>query len=97
MTTKMVLRGGCWYGSAGFCRSAFLFRYSPSTSSNDLGFRVVKEKKKKEKKVEYRVFRGGSWNCTADFCRSADRGWNSPSPRDYRLGFRVIKESKDDN
>ena len=96
MTTKMVLRGGCWYGSAGFCRSAFLFRYSPPARSNDLGFRVVKEKKK-EKKIEYRVNRGGSWVSTADNCRSANRLRDSPADRSLNLGFRVIKENKDDN
>ena len=103
MTTEIVIRGGGWFSSAVICRSAYRSRYSPSIRFSHLGFRVVREKKKKEKKIEYRVYRGGSWYSTADNCRSAARYWRSPSDRSLRLGygsllgFRVLKESKDDN
>ena len=92
MTTEIVIRGGGWFSSAGICRSANRYGYSPSHRYSNLGFRVVKEKK-----VEYRVLRGGGWYCTAELCRSADRFGLLPSYRNYDRGFRVIKESKDDN
>jgi formylglycine-generating enzyme required for sulfatase activity len=37
-----VYRGGSWFGGAAFCRSAFRFRFFPSSRDNDgLGFRVA--------------------------------------------------------
>ena len=38
-----VYRGGCWYLTAGFCRSAYRSRGNPSYRSDYDGFRVVKE------------------------------------------------------
>tara|TARA_R110000851_G_scaffold52690_3_gene125294 strand:+ start:5543 stop:5845 length:303 start_codon:yes stop_codon:yes gene_type:complete len=100
MTTEIVVRGGGWLNYSKDCRSATNYLgVTPANRIDYLGFRVVKEKKKKEKKVEYRVIRGGSWYGTTGLCRSAYRDWYSPSYR-YNsggLGFRVIKESKDDN
>ena len=98
MTTEIVIRGGGWYGTADYCRSAYRYWDSPSYRLYDLGFRVLREKKKKEKKVEYRVLRGGSWSSPAGYCRSGFRYGFSPSFRfNFGLGFRVIKENKDDN
>ena len=95
MTTEIVIRGGGWFSSAVICRSADRSWDSPSYRDDNLGFRVLREKKKK--KVEYRVIRGGSWYYTAEDCRSADRGGINPSNRFSHYGFRVLKESKDDN
>ena len=36
-----VLRGGCWYDSAGFCRSAFRIRFYPSYRFSNYGFRLA--------------------------------------------------------
>ena len=36
-----VIRGGCWYDSARFCRSAYRLRSAGNFRDNDLGFRVV--------------------------------------------------------
>jgi len=95
MTTEIVIRGGGWFSSAGICRSANRYGYSPSHRYSNLGFRVIKEKKKK---IEYRVLRGGSWSSPAGYCRSGFRYGFSPSFRfNFGLGFRVLKESKDDN
>ena len=94
MTTEIVNRGGSWYSSADYCRSANRGWDLPSFRYDILGFRVIREKKKK---VEYRVLRGGSWYSTAGYCRSASRYWYSPPSRYSNDGFRVIKESKDDN
>ena len=38
-----VVRGGCWFYAAEFCRAAFRIRNWPSGRSSDSGFRVVKE------------------------------------------------------
>jgi len=97
MTTEIVIRGGSWNSLAVLCRSAIRYGNSPSGRDSYLGFRVVKEKKKKEKKIEYRVNRGGCWYGPAVYCRSAYRVRNNPSLRNYYNGFRVIKENKDDN
>ena len=98
MTTEIVIRGGSWNSTAVICRSAIRYWNSPSGRDSYLGFRVLREKKKKEKKVEYRVLRGGSWSSPAGYCRSGFRYGFSPSFRfNFGLGFRVIKESKDDN
>jgi len=37
-----VLRGGCWYFAATFCRSAFRLNYVPSNRYADGGFRLVR-------------------------------------------------------
>ena len=39
--TDRVIRGGCWYDSARFCRSAYRLRAADQLYSSDLGFRVV--------------------------------------------------------
>ena len=36
-----VVRGGSWYDLPRFCRSACRYGYKPSSSNNDLGFRIV--------------------------------------------------------
>jgi formylglycine-generating enzyme required for sulfatase activity len=36
-----VLRGGSWFYHASYCRAAFRFRLAPSSSFNNLGFRVA--------------------------------------------------------
>ena len=36
-----VLRGGCWYNDATYCRSAYRLSSQPSYRGNDVGFRVV--------------------------------------------------------
>jgi len=36
-----VLRGGCWFSKAQFCRSANRSYYSPGARSDDIGFRLV--------------------------------------------------------
>jgi len=35
-----VGRGGSWFYAASFCRSAYRFRYTPTGSNSDLGFRL---------------------------------------------------------
>ncbi|MCP4117043.1 MAG: SUMF1/EgtB/PvdO family nonheme iron enzyme [Desulfobacteraceae bacterium] len=37
---RRVLRGGCWYGGAGFCRSAFRYGLEPGIRFIDIGFRL---------------------------------------------------------
>jgi len=37
-----VVRGGCWYNTADYCRSANRDRFSPSFRFSILGFRVVR-------------------------------------------------------
>jgi formylglycine-generating enzyme required for sulfatase activity len=39
--TDRVIRGGCWYDSARFCRSAYRLRATEQLYGSDLGFRVV--------------------------------------------------------
>jgi formylglycine-generating enzyme required for sulfatase activity len=39
--TDRVIRGGCWYNSARFCRSAYRLRAISYFCDNDIGFRVV--------------------------------------------------------
>ena len=36
-----VLRGGCWFDDARYCRSASRVRYGPSERSNNIGFRFA--------------------------------------------------------
>jgi formylglycine-generating enzyme required for sulfatase activity len=36
-----VIRGGSWYGTAGFCRLAYRDWFIPSFRLNNLGFRVA--------------------------------------------------------
>jgi formylglycine-generating enzyme required for sulfatase activity len=36
-----VLRGGCWYRNAGYCRSASRYNYTPESSINFLGLRIA--------------------------------------------------------
>ena len=36
-----VLRGGSWFVSGRFCRSAFRYNFAPSTRGNTIGFRLV--------------------------------------------------------
>jgi sulfatase modifying factor 1 len=38
-----VIRGGSWNSLAGFCRSAFRFRYGPRARGYRLGFRLLQE------------------------------------------------------
>ncbi|NMB21748.1 MAG: formylglycine-generating enzyme family protein [Firmicutes bacterium] len=38
----LVLRGGCWNYSAGYCRSAYRYMNSPSSRGSNLGFRLVR-------------------------------------------------------
>tara|TARA_R110000765_G_scaffold244540_6_gene346749 strand:- start:835 stop:1131 length:297 start_codon:yes stop_codon:yes gene_type:complete len=98
MTTEIVVRGGGWLNYSKDCRSATNYLgVTPANRIDYLGFRVVKEKKKKEKKIEYRVFRGGSWLGSAEGCGSAFHNGSLPSSRYNSIGFRVIKENKDDN
>ena len=84
-----VYRGGCWYDSAEFCRSAYRFGYDPSDRNCDYGFRVVKETKPNIN----RVCRGGGWSSPAGNCRSAFRSRIIPSIRNLNcdVGFRVVK------
>jgi len=37
-----VLRGGCWYGGAGICRSAYRYRLRPDYCSRNRGLRVAR-------------------------------------------------------
>jgi hypothetical protein len=39
---RCVLRGGLWYGSAGWCRSAHRFGGEPSFRSDRIGFRLAR-------------------------------------------------------
>jgi formylglycine-generating enzyme required for sulfatase activity len=36
-----VLRGGSWFGNAGYCRAALRFRFNPASRINHYGFRLV--------------------------------------------------------
>lgn len=36
-----VVRGGSWYSTASYCRSAYRFRIAPTDRSSNLGFRLV--------------------------------------------------------
>jgi formylglycine-generating enzyme required for sulfatase activity len=38
---ERVVRGGCWYDTGAFCRSAYRTSRDPSAAGNDIGFRVV--------------------------------------------------------
>ena len=38
--SSRVVRGGCWYGNANFCRVSYRSLYSPDYSSDYLGFRL---------------------------------------------------------
>ena len=38
--SRRVIRGGCWYYTAGYCRSAIRYGYEPSYLSTNRGFRV---------------------------------------------------------
>ena len=40
--SNRVLRGGSWYGTARYCRSAYRDRYDPTNRDYDLGFRVAR-------------------------------------------------------
>jgi formylglycine-generating enzyme required for sulfatase activity len=41
--SNRVNRGGCWWYSPDYCRSAFRYGYAPSYRNNDvLGFRVAR-------------------------------------------------------
>ncbi len=39
--SNRVLRGGSWYCSSGYCRSAYRYRFEPGDRDNDIGLRVV--------------------------------------------------------
>ena len=38
--SRRVIRGGCWFNYANFCRSALRYGYEPSSRNNGRGFRV---------------------------------------------------------
>ena len=39
--SKRVIRGGCWYYSAGCCRSSYRDYNTPGSRFDNLGFRLV--------------------------------------------------------
>jgi len=40
--SKRILRGGCWFNSADYARSAYRYSENPYDSGADIGFRVVR-------------------------------------------------------
>ncbi|KAF5422584.1 MAG: Formylglycine-generating enzyme, required for sulfatase activity, contains SUMF1/FGE domain [Candidatus Methanocomedens sp.] len=43
VSTRQVVRGGCWFCSAWACRSAYRKNYDPGNRRYNLGFRLLKE------------------------------------------------------
>jgi formylglycine-generating enzyme required for sulfatase activity len=41
--SNRVIRGGCWYFVAGYCRSAYRFLFAPGYRLDYLGFRLLRE------------------------------------------------------
>ena len=94
MTTKSnvfrMLRGGSWDDNAEGCRPTVRVNSGPSSRSNGIGFRVVRDVSVKPDVS--RLLRGGSWRSNAESCCSAYRSSNEPSGRDCHVGFRVARD-----
>ena len=76
-----VIRGGSWFSSSRYLRSA-----NRCVRSVDVGFRLVHETQ-----IGRRVIRGGSWVSTPRVLRSALRFVNVPGVRIDVVGFRLVK------
>jgi formylglycine-generating enzyme required for sulfatase activity len=79
-------RGGCWFGTAEVCRSAYRNRNAPSNRNDYYGFRVVKDVE-----PSTRTLRGGGWYSSSNALASSFLFGRDPSFRSDN-GFRVVKE-----
>jgi formylglycine-generating enzyme required for sulfatase activity len=89
-----VIRGGCWYGDASFCRAAFRYWNSPGLRYDNLGFRPARSAVADDDNRS-RANRGGCWNYDAFYCRASARYRGSPGYRNIYLGFRVATSPQD--
>lgn len=84
-----TFKGGSWCYSVKNCHISFR-NYDPlGIFDIDIGFRIIKTKKKMNKPY---MLRGGSWDFYPQHCRVADRGIITPRFRNYIIGFRIIKK-----
>lgn len=87
---NQILRGGCWDNYDYGCRLADRHHISPDYHYDNIGFRLVVNRKP----FPTRVLRGGSWISYDGNCRLAHRLRDSPEYRGDSYGFRLVMENK---
>ena len=92
MSSRCVLRGGCWRNTPIYLRSSNRINrinLTPDFQLRTIGFRLVREPK------SHRMLRGGSWGSFPQHSlRAAFRVNCASSVQDENIGFRLVREQK---